>query len=380
MSTNYERIEVAFNTVLRDNPGIYPLDGAVYKEIIKLHSMNLHSFDGELRKFKNTNQAEFKSLTSAPAGRPETLERNTGVYASLLDKSASVPSPEDVYIEVLQNDPAMPVSTFVRQLPKITGNASEQSESSTPIRISRRAIKPYSLWVEIHGSVPRPTHETIEGYIKDWKCERMKHYQEQEECIKRLFRNPDTKKRDRPNDTTEVILNKILMLNSFYSTKLHAPLRVAKYIGNIENFYASLNDPYDRNKDELVNTIAKGDVHVGDNEKYETLRECFSFATKYCHHHNPEYFRIYDSYVAKILRYFQQKQNPCFYREGLSETKMKRDYSFFHDVLEKFKENFGLDGILEKLKKEYAFTSSNEVLDKYLWLLGKRYFQKPPKK
>jgi hypothetical protein len=33
----------------------------------------------------------------------------------------------------------------------------------------------------------------------------------------------------------------------------------------------------------------------------------YSFATKYCSHHKPEMYPIYDSYVDKMLGYFKKR-------------------------------------------------------------------------
>ena len=48
----------------------------------------------------------------------------------------------------------------------------------------------------------------------------------------------------------------------------------------------------------MVDEIAK--INIGGKEKY-----FYSFASKYCSHHNQLDFPIYDSYVHKVLKYYR---------------------------------------------------------------------------
>jgi len=186
----------------------------------------------------------------------------------------------------------------------------------------------------------------------------MKHYQNQEKCIKKFFK-PDVKKEGK--DSHNDILFKTLMLNSFYSTKLQAPLYVVEYIETIEDFYHRVGS--DETDYDLIDQIAwKNDRYVGNNERYNNRRNCFSFATKYCHHHSPNKFRIYDSFVAKVLIYAQFHHQ--FYHENFSESDLQKSYEFFHKVWDAFKndDRFNISHF------------ENWEIDKYLWLLGKDYF------
>ena len=108
-----------------------------------------------------------------------------------------------------------------------------------------------------------------------------------------------------------------------------------------------------RNSDEtLVNDIAI----VTINGKRKNF---YSFATKYCSHHFPKEFPIYDSYVEKVLMYFNK--NDKFYdfkRENL------KNYKKFKNILIQFKKFYNID--------EYNLKD----IDKYLWQLGKEHFTK----
>ena len=102
----------------------------------------------------------------------------------------------------------------------------------------------------------------------------------------------------------------------------------------------------------LVNDIAKLKINGVDKNFY-------SFATKYCSHHYPEVFPIYDSFVEKCLMYFYKKDKFCiFKKEDL------KDYTKFKSVLICFKKYYGID--------EYNLKD----IDRYLWQLGKDYFPK----
>ena len=105
------------------------------------------------------------------------------------------------------------------------------------------------------------------------------------------------------------------------------------------------------NKDEtLVNELAK--VKINDKEK-----NFYSFATKYCSHHDPINYPIYDSYVEKILMHFKKIDNfSNFKRDDLKE------YPKFKQILIEFKKYYDID--------DYNLKD----IDKYLWQLGKEYY------
>ena len=88
-------------------------------------------------------------------------------------------------------------------------------------------------------------------------------------------------------------------------------------------------------------------------------RNFYSFATKYCSHHNPVDFPIYDSYVDAVLRYFQKTDGFMEF----SQTDLK-DYVCFKNILEGFRRRYKLE----------AF--SLKQIDQYIWQLGKEYFPK----
>jgi hypothetical protein len=102
---------------------------------------------------------------------------------------------------------------------------------------------------------------------------------------------------------------------------------------------------------QLVNEIAK--INIAGKDK-----NFYSFATKFCSHHNQEDYPIYDSYVDKMLRHFRKIDHFAkFKNEEL------KNYSRFKEILLEFKDH-------------YKLGCSLKDLDRYLWQAGKKYFPK----
>ncbi|HHF1395127.1 TPA: hypothetical protein ACPI39_000797, partial [Haemophilus influenzae] len=93
----------------------------------------------------------------------------------------------------------------------------------------------------------------------------------------------------------EPVLDNINIPNNVYSTNIFAIHYVAKHILGIKDLDKRLKF----GDIELVREL--GEVTIGGKEKY-----FYSFATKYCSHHNPIAFPIYDSYVEQVLLYFNK--------------------------------------------------------------------------
>ena len=140
-------------------------------------------------------------------------------------------------------------------------------------------------------------------------------------------------------------------MNDFYSTNIFSIFSVAKHILdlNVDNRL--------KNGDEtLVDDISRININ-GKNKNF------YSFATKYCSHHFPTVFPIYDSYVEKILIYFKNKDKFSTFKK-----KNLKNYSIFKETLIEFKKFYNID--------EYNLKD----IDRYIWQLGKEYFPKKYKK
>lgn len=113
--------------------------------------------------------------------------------------------------------------------------------------------------------------------------------------------------------------------------------------------------------------LISGDVNlVKDIQfvKYDKgIKNFYSFATKYCSHHKPIDYPIYDSYVDIVLRHFRKCDEFSIFQD--SDLK---DYPKFKNILLDFQSFYGLNDY--NLKQ----------IDQYLWLLGKDYFPKNYKK
>ena len=187
-------------------------------------------------------------------------------------------------------------------------------------------------------NIERPCREQVLFYLNEW--DKQENYVLQENALDKLFFDTYPYNTD-IND----ILIKAASLNDFYSTNIFSIFAVAEHIHslNIDNRL--------RNGDaSLVDEIA--DITIKGKKK-----RFYSFASKYCSHHMPTLFPIYDSYVDRILRFFKKQDG--FYSFPDKDLK---NYSRYIEVLNAFQRFYRLE---EFNKKD---------LDRYLWLLGKKYF------
>ena len=183
-----------------------------------------------------------------------------------------------------------------------------------------------------------PSAKDAEWFINYWK--ELPSYSNHESSLKKLFKVLCPK-----NDNIEDILIKCSSLNDFYSTNIFDVHTVAQHILSL-----NIDDRLVRGDRSLVDDIAYVKVNGKDHFLY-------SFATKYCSHHQPKLYAIYDNYVEKVLLTMKERERFAeFNRDDL------KDYKKYMDVIEAFQQTFGLTQY--NIKK----------LDQYLWQLGKWYF------
>jgi hypothetical protein len=183
-----------------------------------------------------------------------------------------------------------------------------------------------------------PSVKDAEWFINYWN--ELPSYSNQEKALDKLFM--DICKR---NDNIEDILIKCSSLNDFYSTNIFDIHTVAQHILSLR-----IDERLGKGDYSLVNDIAHVEVNGKDHFFY-------SFATKYCSHHQPKRYAIYDNYVEKVLLSMNKRKHFAnFKREEL------KDYETYMTVIESFKQQFGL--------MQYTI----KQLDQYLWQLGKWYF------
>ena len=101
----------------------------------------------------------------------------------------------------------------------------------------------------------------------------------------------------------------------------------------------------------LVQEIAL--VTMGNDE----TKNFYSFATKYCSHHQPLQYAIWDSYVDEVLKYFRNVDGFA----DFADQDLK-DQAKFKSILFQFAAFYGI--------QQYNLKD----LDRYLWQLGKDKF------
>lgn len=186
--------------------------------------------------------------------------------------------------------------------------------------------------------VPQPCAAEVEKYLQKW--DELDGYPEQEKALDELFLHLCPQNKSLPD-----ILLKCAVLNTFYSTNIYSITPVARHILELD-----IDSRLSMGKLTLIGELQR--VTISGKEMH-----FYSFATKYCSHHQPELYPIYDSYVEKMLCYFRNVDG--FF--GFRDNELK-DYRFFKSVLARFQVAYGLE--------EYSIKD----IDKYLWQLGKTYF------
>ncbi len=185
--------------------------------------------------------------------------------------------------------------------------------------------------------VPAPSIDQVDFYLEKW--DGLENYHLQEDALHKLFFELCPKN----NDVVDILL-KASTLNDFYSTNIFSIYPVAKHIYNLD-IDARLN---------------AGDVTLVGDVQYvtigDTLKNFYSFASKYCSHHNPLEYPIYDSYVDEVLRYFRNNDGFSDFQDG-----DLKDYIKFKSILNDFRTFYGLD--------QYNL----KQIDQYVWCRASNY-------
>lgn len=188
-------------------------------------------------------------------------------------------------------------------------------------------------------NIPTPSEEQVSEYRNLWDLQ--ENYVRQESSLIKLF----TETYPLNNDMDDVLI-KVCSLNDFYSTNIFSPFKVSRHIVDLD-----IDQRLVEQDQALVNDIAVVKVNGQKTINF------YSFATKYCSHHSPEYYPIYDYYVEKMLMHFKRTNDFYQFRKGDLKC-----YPKYCTVLREFRNHYGLD----------SFTSKD--VDKYLWQAGKEYF------
>lgn len=189
----------------------------------------------------------------------------------------------------------------------------------------------------------KPSEKMVKKYNEKW--EELKDYKAQEEALNKLFSICKDN-----NDLSNILL-KCSVLNDFYSTNIFKIYHIAQHYFN-ENKKSNIDKRLKEGDKSLVEDLSC----VQMNDKVYCF---YSFATKYCSHHNQDVYPIYDNYVDKVLRYFRRRDKLINFRnEDL------KNYEKYVKIIDSFKKKYKLKGC------------SYTQIDKYLWLLGRKAFSK----
>lgn len=167
--------------------------------------------------------------------------------------------------------------------------------------------------------VPNPSVGQVEYYLSAW--DDLENYHFQEDALDRLFFElcPE-------NTNISSILLKVATLNDFYSTNIFSVFPVAKHILSLV----------------IDERLRAGDISLVSEMQRVTInnveKNFYSFATKYCSHHCPLDFPIYDSYVEKVLCYFRNRD-----KFALFKNQDLKDYAKFKGILIEFRSFYGLN-------------------------------------
>jgi len=130
------------------------------------------------------------------------------------------------------------------------------------------------------------------------------------------------------NNSKEIILIKVALIDSFYKTNLKDQISIAEHIFSLPS---------------LDKDIAKGDIEIV--ERIARQKKYFvSFASKFCHFHNKNSFPIYDSYVCLALKRLVGYEG--------------KKYSDFFATINKLRNDNNLNSV------------NYEDIDKFLWMYG----------
>lgn len=184
----------------------------------------------------------------------------------------------------------------------------------------------------------QPSEALISGYLERWG--QLENYRLQESSLSLLFNElcPESK-------SIEHILLKVSTLNDFYSTNIFDTYSVARHILD-----TNVDSRLEARDYSLVNDIARVTIKG-------KVRNFYSFASKYCSHHKPESFPIYDSFVETMLLHYQSVNRFSEFKKDDIKT-----YQRFVEIIRGFQTYYRL-----------GMFSLREI-DIFLWLAGKEYF------
>ncbi|AWK62396.1 MULTISPECIES: hypothetical protein [Helicobacter] len=207
------------------------------------------------------------------------------------------------------------------------------------------------------------------------------NYREQEKVIENIFSENGVFAKLGRENLQQIVLLKVSVLDSFYSTNLakFGIYEVAKHITELEQkdqIHQKIRNANPQNYNELKDIVKQ----IAECKRKDDKKKVFySFATKYCFHHNQNAFRIYDSFVREVLVFFNNGKSDTsnkfadipselvgtnFYGKKLTNKELKDydTYDTFLQAIDEFAKHYGL---------ENKDAQDRRKLDHFLWILGK---------
>ena len=145
------------------------------------------------------------------------------------------------------------------------------------------------------------------------------------------------------------VATKVKLLNLFYSTGIMATNTMVEHIFSIKDIDARLANG-DKSLVGEISTLQLGN----------TVRNNYSFATKYCAYHQPEKYPIYDRLVAETFVALLGKDLLPKYKKYKSYAKKSfaeklKEYNFYVTLYDYFMDEFDL--------KNFSYRE----VDAYIW-------------
>jgi hypothetical protein len=186
-----------------------------------------------------------------------------------------------------------------------------------------------------------PTEERVRTACKEFDRENL----DVEEALKELFNQYPS------NSDMRHVLLKVVALNSLYSTQIFV---YSEKVPNVLDVAQHIH----KNAKEIDSALAVGSPEIVDTIAVVTVsekkdRNYFSFATKYCSWHQPEFYPIWDSNVERYLGRLQK------------QTDFAKNFNMAaHWKYPEFQ------SVMSALRDSYHLRGSFKDIDKFLWLYG----------
>lgn len=187
--------------------------------------------------------------------------------------------------------------------------------------------------------IPLLTNENIEIALRLY--DKLPNWKSADAIIKGYI---DANKANRDLHTIAI---KVVLINSLYYAGVLAPLKMAIHIKELA-YKKGLDDLISKGNPEAVDLIS----NIRVTEK-KTIK-CLSFATKYCHFHNPTAYPMFDIYVYNLIKKINGREEKL----AVKNTNLKNYSDFYKAVV----------NLIEKANFEKDFNK----IDKYLWLCGQK--------